>query len=179
MTALHCVAMAQYESIEIAQLLVKYKCPINENTIPAGETPFFLACNSGYAELVEYLMKLGVDPNKCSASNRTCFQQAVFRGHKNVILLLLNNGYHLTEDDKIDMNLLIMDLFQDNDKDMLKYLLDKKLASEKTILKCAKEFQKFDCVDDSAPIRKDVESASDITNIEQLEVYLGRKLNIS
>ena len=29
MTALHCTAMAQYESLPIAKLLVEHKCPIN------------------------------------------------------------------------------------------------------------------------------------------------------
>ena len=59
MTALHCTAMAQCESLPIAKLLVEHKCPINLKSAQAGETPLFLACNSGFTEIVEYLLSLG------------------------------------------------------------------------------------------------------------------------
>ena len=59
MTSLHCTAMAQCESIEITKLLVKHKCPLNMKSSQAGETPLFLACNSGFTEIVEHLLELG------------------------------------------------------------------------------------------------------------------------
>lgn len=81
MTALHCNAMAQSENVAITKLLVEHKCPINMRTTSAGETPLFLATNSGFFEIIEYLLDQGVDPNDCSPPSRTCFQQAVFRGN--------------------------------------------------------------------------------------------------
>ncbi len=139
MTALHCTAMAQYESLLIAKLLVEHKCPVNLKSTQAGETPLFLACNSGYAEIVEYLLDLGVDPNDSSPISRTCFQQAIFRGHKDIIMLLLNKNYVLTDDDKNDLNLFIMDLYQDEDIDMLNFLLKKGLTDKAKILDCIKK----------------------------------------
>ena len=59
MTALHCTAMAQFESLPIAKLLVENKCPVNYKSTQAGETPLFLACNSGFSEIVEYLLEMG------------------------------------------------------------------------------------------------------------------------
>jgi ankyrin repeat protein len=59
MTSLHCTAMAQCESLAIAKLLVENKCPINMKSAQAGETPLFLASNSGFSEIVEYLLSLG------------------------------------------------------------------------------------------------------------------------
>ena len=139
MTALHCASMAQYESLPIAKLLVEHKCPINLKSTQAGETPLFLACNSGYAEIVEYLLSLGVDPNDSSPITRTCFQQAIFRGHKDIIMLLLNKNYILTDDDKNDLSLFIMDLYQDEDTDMLSFLLKKGLTDKSKILDCIKK----------------------------------------
>ena len=59
MTSLHCTAMAQCESLPIAKLLVEHKCPLNMKSAQASETPLFLACNSGFTEIVEYLLDLG------------------------------------------------------------------------------------------------------------------------
>ena len=169
MSALHCVAMAQYESVIIAELLVKYKCPLNMHTKQAGETPLFLACNSGFVELAEFLLKSGVNPNEASAAHRTCFQQAIFRGYKNIIMLLLSFNYKPTEDDYIDMNLLIMDLYQDNDIDMMKYLLDKKLTNCETILKAIEELSKTDgSEDDTNSVKKN----TNITTVNDLLKYL-------
>lgn len=138
MTSLHCTAMAQCESIAIAKLLVKHKCPLNMKSSQAGETPLFLACNSGFTEIVEHLLELGnfinhyllfiellfigkifkgVDSNDSSPLSRSCFQQAVFRNHREIIILLINNGYKMTDDDKQDLDLFIMDLYQ-----VIKYL---------------------------------------------------------
>jgi ankyrin repeat protein len=169
MTALHCVAMAQYESVVIAELLVKYKCPLNMHTKQAGETPLFLACNSGFAELAEYLLTHGVNPNEAAAGHRTCFQQAIFRGYKNIIMLLLSFNYKLTEDDYIDMNLLLMDLYQDNDIEMLNYLLDKKLTNYETILKAIEELSKNDGTEDDI---SSVKKNTNITTVNELLKYL-------
>ena len=169
MTALHCVAMAQYESVVIAELLLKYKCPLNMRTVQAGETPLFLACNSGFAEIVEFLLKNGVNPNEASASHRTCFQQAIFRGYKNIIMLLLSYNYKPSEDDYIDMNLLIMDLYQDNDTDMLKYLLEKKLTNYETILKAIKELSKSDGTEEDI---NNAKKNANVTTVNELLKFL-------
>lgn len=136
MTALHCAAMAQYECLTLVKLLVEHKCPLNMKSTQAGETPLFLASNSGFAEIVEYLLDQGVDVNDASPPSRTCFQQALFRGHKEIIVLLINRGYKLNEEDKNDLNLFIMDLYQDNDVEMLNFLLNKNLTDKQKILEC-------------------------------------------
>jgi ankyrin repeat protein len=128
--------MAQYESLTLAKLLVDHKCPLNLKSTQAGETPLFLACNSGFVEMVEYFLDQGVDVNDCSPPARTCFQQALFRGHKEIIFLLINRGYVLTDDDKNDLFLFIMDLYQDNDIDMINFLLSKNLIDKIKILEC-------------------------------------------
>jgi hypothetical protein len=148
MTALHCAAMAQYESLAIAKLLVEYKCPINLKSTQAGETPLFLAINSGYSELVEYFLTLGVDPNDSSPVSRTCFQQAIFRGHKDIIVLLLagksgSRAYTLTEDDVNDLNLYIMDLYQDNDVEMISYFINTKLITKEKVLEYIENYHKW------------------------------------
>jgi len=112
MTSLHCTAMAQCESLPIAKLLVEHNCPVNMKSSQAGETPLFLACNSGFTEIVKYLLDLGVDPNDSSPISRSCFQQAVFRNHREIIILLINGGYKMTDEDKQDLDLFIMDLYQ-------------------------------------------------------------------
>lgn len=128
--------MAQYESLTLSKLLVDHKCPLNLKSTQAGETPLFLACNSGFVEMVEFLLDQGVDVNDCSPPARTCFQQALFRGHKEIIFLLINKGYVLTDDDKNDLYLFVMDLYQDNDIDMLNFLLSKSLIDKAKILEC-------------------------------------------
>ena len=133
-------------------------------TVPAGETPLFLACNSGFADLAEFLLKNGVNPNEASAAHRTCFQQAIFRGYKNLITLLLSYKYKPNEDDLIDINLLIMDLYQDNDIEMLKFLLDKKLTTYESILKAIQDLTKSETDD----VKKNV----NITTINELLKFL-------
>jgi ankyrin repeat protein len=90
----------------------------------------------GFVEMVEYLLDQGVDVNDCSPPARTCLQQALFRGHKEIIFLLINRGYVLTDDDKNDLYLFVMDLYQDNDIDMLNFLLSKNLIDKTRILEC-------------------------------------------
>ena len=58
MTALHCNAMAQAESVAITKLLVDSGCPLNLRTTSAGETPLFLAANSGQFSLLALLAQL-------------------------------------------------------------------------------------------------------------------------
>ena len=173
----------------------------------AGETPLFLACNSGYAEIVEYLLGLGVDPNDSSPITRTCFQQAIFRGHKDIILLLLNRNYTLTEEDKNDLNLFIMDLYQDEDRDMLKFLLKKNLTDKPKILECIKKVhtwqsqaahnnnngtqnieqheQSTNLFEESTStvatvteLKLDLEHSYP-TSVEELEVFLSKKCNLN
>jgi ankyrin repeat protein len=144
MTALHCAAMAQYESLAIAKLLVEHKCPVNLKSTQAGETPLFLAINSGYSELVEYLLSLGVDANDSSPVSRTCFQQAIFRGHKDIVVLLLGKGgYRLTDEDRNDLNLYIMDLYQDNDVEMIAHFIDTSLVTKEKVLECIENYHKW------------------------------------
>jgi hypothetical protein len=145
MTALHCAAMAQYESLAIAKLLVEHKCPVNLKSTQAGETPLFLAINSGYSELVEYFLSLGVDPNDSSPVSRTCFQQAIFRGHKDIIALLLDKGaYRLVEEDVSDLALYVMDLYQDNDVEMISYFINSaKLITKEKVLECIENYHKW------------------------------------
>lgn len=200
MTALHCTAMAQYESLPIAKLLVEYKCPINLKSEQAGETPLFLASNSGYSEIVDFLLSLGVDPNDSSPQTRSCFQQAVFRGHKDIILLLLNKGYKLTEEDKNDLNLYIMDLYQDGDIDMINFLLSKDLTSKEKILECIKKVHTWHLTQTSqeevsassshnqledssgvatlSDLKLDLAQSYPVT-VEELDLYLSSKSNLN
>lgn len=98
----------------------------------------FLASNSGYSEIVEYLLSLGVDPNESSSLTRSCFQQALFRAHKEIVVLLLEHGYKVTEEDRVDLDLYIMDLYQEDDVEMLKYLLARDLITKEKILDAVK-----------------------------------------
>jgi len=93
----------------------------------------------------------------------------LLRGYKNIIMLLLSFNYKLTEDDYIDMNLLLMDLYQDNDIEMLNYLLDKKLTNYETILKAIEELSKNDgAEDDISSVKKN----TNITTVNELLKYL-------
>jgi ankyrin repeat protein len=167
MTALHCVAMAQYESIECAQILVDHKCPINERTTDAHETPLFLACNSGYKDIAAYLIQLGVDPNSCSTASRTCFQQAVYKGFKEIVKLLIDNQYRLTSEDRTSCSILIKDLYHDGDVDMLKYLsVDTKTIDKKFLLQSIQEISAVDSLKTKP------------NSIGDLEAYLHTKLTI-
>lgn len=199
MTAMHCTAMAQYESLAIAKLLVEHKCEINVKTTQAGETPLFLASNSGFAEIVEYLLELGVNPNESSSETRSCFQQAVFRGHKEIIHLLLKHAYVLTDEDKNDLNLYIMDLYQDQDVEMINFLLSKNLITKEQILDCIKKVHEWQTnykqeQDEQAPNELEdaslVATLSDLklelrpngaypTTVDQLDVFLATKPNDS
>ena len=71
-----------------------------------------IACNSGFASIVDFFLSHGVDPNDSSPVTRSCFQQAVFRSHKDIVYLLMEKNYKITEYDKQDLNLFIMDLYQ-------------------------------------------------------------------
>jgi ankyrin repeat protein len=198
MTALHCTAMAQYENLQIAKLLVEHKCPINLKSTQAGETPLFLACNSGYSDLVDYLIDLGVDTNDSSPMSRTCFQQAVFRGHRDVVCILINKGYVLTDDDKTDMNLYIMDLYQDNDVEMINFLLSKGLIDKHQILECIKNVFSYqsnqprssnddqqqqlneESIATLSNLKLDIDSSCNTfypTTIEELDAFLSKNQN--
>lgn len=145
MTALHCAAMAQSESVNIARLLVEHNCPVNLKSTQAGETPLFLAINSGYSELVEFLLvEQKVDPNASSPLSRTVFQQAIFRDHRDIIRLLIDKGqYKLTEDDLNDLTLYIMDLYQDNDVEMISYFINTGLLTKERVLECIENYHKW------------------------------------
>jgi ankyrin repeat protein len=197
MTAMHCAAMAQYESLSVAKLLVEQKCPINLRSTQAGETPLFLAINSGYFEFVEYLLSLGVDPNNSSPNSRTCFQQAIFRGHKEIIILLLNKGYRLTEEDYKDLYLYVMDLYQDNDTEMLSFLIGVNLITKEKCIESIENFHKWqtkqendreNVVEDERPVatpsnlRLDFDSCSNVNypkTVDELDKYLSTKLSLS
>jgi ankyrin repeat protein len=143
MTAMHCCAMAQSECLPIAKLLYEYKCPINLRSTQAGETPIFLACNSGFNDIVDYLLELGVDPNDCSPLSRTCFQQSFFRNHKGIIQSLIKRGYQLTEDDRQDLNMFIMDLYQDYDVEMLNFFITNNIVTKQQILDAISQLYKW------------------------------------
>ena len=128
--------MAQYECVSIAKMLVDYKCPLNMKSAQADETPAFLATNSGFKELLEFLLDLGVDVNDCSPPHRTCFQQAIFRGHKEILALLVRRGYVLKEEDKSDLKVYAMDLYQERDVQSLRFLLGAELISKPQLLEC-------------------------------------------
>lgn len=103
----------------------------------------FLASNSGYSEIVEYLLGLGVDPNESSSLTRSCFQQALFRAHKEIVVLLLEHGYKVTDEDRVDLDLYVMDLYQEDDVEMLKYLLARALITKEKILEAVKKVNEW------------------------------------
>lgn len=108
-----------------------------------GETPLFLASNSGFAEIVEYLLSLGVDPNTSSAETRSCFQQAIFRSHKEILMLLLDAGYLLNDDDRVELDSYLIELIQEEDVDMLNYLLSRELITKQAILNATKQLNEW------------------------------------
>lgn len=88
-------------------------------------------------------MSLGVDPNESSSNTRSCFQQALFRSHKEIVVMLIEHGYVVTDDDRIDLDLYIMDLYQEDDVEMLNYLLARSLITKEKILDAVKKVNEW------------------------------------
>lgn len=97
-----------------------------------------------------------------------------FKGHKDIILLLLNRGYKLTEEDKTDLNLFIMDLYQDNDVDMISYLINNGLADKPKVLECIKRVHEWQQQEDQDRLAKtlveDTGKAPPAENAEENEL---------
>jgi ankyrin repeat protein len=61
----------------------------------AGRTAYHFAANSGYEEIVRYLLSKGVDKNLKTKANTTALHYAALNGHLDVVKLLVENGVEL------------------------------------------------------------------------------------
>jgi hypothetical protein len=64
-----------------------------------GDTPLVWASEMGNAVVVEWLLKMGADPNKCEYDGWSALHWAARNGHVDVAKLLLSNGAHIDQQD--------------------------------------------------------------------------------
>lgn len=57
--------------------------------------------------------------------------------------MLIEHGYVVTDDDRIDLDLYIMDLYQEDDVEMLNYLLARSLITKEKILDAVKKVNEW------------------------------------
>ena len=55
-------------------------------------TLLYLAARNGFKNIVEYLIKIGVDLNSTQSTGSTPLHAAAFYGHKDIVKLLIDNG---------------------------------------------------------------------------------------
>jgi ankyrin repeat protein len=84
--------MAQKGFIEKAELLVKHGADINAVDEEYQSTPLGMASKWGHAEMVEYLLGQGADPNKSGASWSTPIAWARKKGHEDIEKILFKAG---------------------------------------------------------------------------------------
>ena len=83
-------------SIQILQFLVeKIKVSINHQEF-FNRTAFYLAAFEGNLEVVDYLYKMGANPEISSKLDRTPLSKACFLGKVNVVQYLVKIGVELT-----------------------------------------------------------------------------------
>ncbi len=84
--------MAQKGFIEKAELLLKYGAFINPIDEEYQSTPLGMAARWGQTEMVEFLLKNGVDPNKSGAVWSTPLNWATKKNHTHIIEMLKKAG---------------------------------------------------------------------------------------
>ena len=78
------------------------------NTVVAGMTPVMKASSVGNAELVEFLIAHGADPNKRGSQKRTALQYAAERNRLSVAKILLEHGADINGTDTSNLSPLTM-----------------------------------------------------------------------
>jgi hypothetical protein len=75
-------------TLEMAQIFVKHGADVQCKSKSLGRTPLFKACSRGDAELVQFFLEHGLDPNQPDAMSRTAFDEARAKRDQKIIVLL-------------------------------------------------------------------------------------------
>nr|WP_321232909.1 ankyrin repeat domain-containing protein [uncultured Psychroserpens sp.] len=87
------------------------------------EGALFSACSNGHVEIVNYLLKLGSNPNERNVeqNNDTALIQASFGGHIEIVKMLIENGADIHAKDNHDQTALTKAYWSDN-PELIEYL---------------------------------------------------------
>ncbi len=80
-------ATANVRKLKTVEWLVLYKADVNA-TQPGGFTPLHTAAAHGDAEIIDFLLSKGADPNKKDDNGRTPFELAKEKGHEQLVATL-------------------------------------------------------------------------------------------
>ncbi|XP_058477250.1 ankyrin repeat and SOCS box protein 3-like isoform X2 [Solea solea] len=84
-----CFLAAQLGHLSVLRLLLKAHADIDQQTND-GSCPLFAAVDAGHAEVVELLVSEGAEVNGThTASCWTCLHQAVYKGHSEIVRILV------------------------------------------------------------------------------------------
>ncbi|XP_041671649.1 ankyrin repeat and SOCS box protein 3 [Cheilinus undulatus] len=84
-----CYLAALHGHLSVVQLLLKAHADINQLTNDLS-CPLYAAVDSGHKEVVELLISKGAEVNRThTASCWTCLHQAVFKGHSDIVRMLV------------------------------------------------------------------------------------------
>jgi RNA polymerase sigma factor (sigma-70 family) len=87
------IRAAQTGDVELVRLLVEAGAPVTDRCDCAGaESPLWTATVGGDADVVEYLLAAGSDPNAAAFAGATPLHVAVQRAHDHLVPLLLGAG---------------------------------------------------------------------------------------
>ncbi|XP_038592038.1 ankyrin repeat and SOCS box protein 3 isoform X2 [Micropterus salmoides] len=85
-----CYLAAQRGHLAVVRLLLKAHANINQLTNDLS-CPLYAAVDGGYKEVVELLLSKGAEVNRThTASCWTCLHQAVYKGHSEIVHILVN-----------------------------------------------------------------------------------------
>jgi ankyrin repeat protein len=90
---------AQEGPLEVAQLLVRAGCDVNEKDL-RGQTPLRIAARNGRTDIVKYFLSKGADVDTKGDDGATPLEHAASKGHLDIVKLLVDKGANVNLQDK-------------------------------------------------------------------------------
>ncbi|KAI3875360.1 hypothetical protein MKW98_000037 [Papaver atlanticum] len=145
MSAIHCAAAGG--SVNVLKYLIEEIRVEIDVKDEIGETPLSLAAIEGHFAAVDYLLKMGANPEIPNNSNCSPLHHAARKGHKEIIPLLLSKGINVDVTDELGSPLLYATVkgYHDTVKVLLDHGANPNLISLDTVTPLCVSFHLQSC----------------------------------
>lgn len=109
--------------VQVAQLLLSYKCDVNAETITCKYTPLHIASSAGHSQLNDLLIRSGADVNKPDNKGVNALWVAAQDGHASAVESLLRHGVNANQTNEYGISPIALTAFNGN-SEVAKLLVD-------------------------------------------------------